>query len=283
MLRARLQFLHAATTTRVFGIRDFDHRRSARGRRAAGCGADRTTTPASRPSMRPWTTASTGSTRRRSTARDTRKPSSAAPCASCPRRAGRSCSRSSASARTATNPVKSATRAQVLAECDASLRRLGVDAIDLYQLHWPVEQPIPETAAACAELLKAGKIRAIGVSNYSVAQLEAWRATGVPLHSVQSPYSLLRPAVAADVLPFCAKTGHRRDRLFAALPRHAVRHVEEGQDVPRGRHPRRAQGLPGRPLRATPRRHRRAARPRRRERPERAAARGRRAAAHARA
>jgi len=104
------------------------------------------------------------------------------------------------------NLVKSATRAQVLAECDASLQRLGVDAIDLYQLHWPVEQPIPETAAACAELLEAGKIRAIGVSNYSVAQLEAWRATGVPLHSVQSPYSLLRPAVAADVLPYAAKT-----------------------------------------------------------------------------
>ena len=103
-------------------------------------------------------------------------------------------------------PTKSATRAQVLAECDASLKRLGVDAIDLYQLHWPVEQPIPETAAACAELLKAGKIRAIGVSNYSVAQLEEWRATGVPLHSVQSPYSLLRPAIASDVLPYTAKT-----------------------------------------------------------------------------
>jgi aryl-alcohol dehydrogenase-like predicted oxidoreductase len=102
---------------------------------------------------------------------------------------------------------KSATRAQVLAECDASLRRLGVEAIDLYQLHWPVEQPIAETAGACAELLKAGKIRAIGVSNYSVAQLEEWRATGVPLASVQSPYSLLRPAVAADVLPYAARTG----------------------------------------------------------------------------
>jgi hypothetical protein len=101
---------------------------------------------------------------------------------------------------------KSATRAQVHAECDASLKRLGVDAIDLYQLHWPVDQPIPETAAACAELLKAGKIRAIGVSNYSVAQLEAWRATGVPLHSVQSPYSILRPAIAADVLPYAAAT-----------------------------------------------------------------------------
>ncbi len=81
-----------------------------------------------------------------------------------------------------------------------------MDAIDLYQLHWPVEQPIPETAAVGAELLKAGKIRAIGVSNYSVAQLEEWRATGVPLHSVQSPYSILRPAVAADVLPYAAAT-----------------------------------------------------------------------------
>ena len=103
-------------------------------------------------------------------------------------------------------PSRSATRADVRRECEASLTRLGVDAIDLYQLHWPAPQPIAETAAACDELLKAGKIRAIGVSNYSVAQLEEWRATGVPLHSVQSPYSLLRPAIAADVLPYAATT-----------------------------------------------------------------------------
>ncbi len=103
-------------------------------------------------------------------------------------------------------PSRSATRADVQRECEASLTRLGVDAIDLYQLHWPAPQPIAETAAACADLLQAGKIRAVGVSNYSVAQLEEWRATGVPLHSVQSPYSVLRPAVAADVLPYAAKT-----------------------------------------------------------------------------
>jgi aryl-alcohol dehydrogenase-like predicted oxidoreductase len=102
--------------------------------------------------------------------------------------------------------TRSASRADVLRECEASLKRLGVDAIDLFQLHWPAPQPIAETAAACDELLKAGKIRAIGVSNYSVAQLEEWRATGVPLHAVQSPYSLLRPAIAADVLPYAAKT-----------------------------------------------------------------------------
>ena len=102
---------------------------------------------------------------------------------------------------------QSASAAEVHGECDGSLRRLGVELIDLYQLHWPAPQPIAETAAACAALLKAGKIRAIGVSNFSVAQLEEWRATGVPLHSVQPPFSILRPAVKETVLPWCAAHG----------------------------------------------------------------------------
>jgi aryl-alcohol dehydrogenase-like predicted oxidoreductase len=101
-------------------------------------------------------------------------------------------------------PVKSASESEVLEECDGSLRRLGVDQIDLYQLHWPAPQRIAETAAACAKLLKAGKIRFVGVSNFSVAQLEEWRATGVPLTSNQPPFSILRPAAAKDVLPWCA-------------------------------------------------------------------------------
>jgi aryl-alcohol dehydrogenase-like predicted oxidoreductase len=101
-------------------------------------------------------------------------------------------------------PVRSAAARDVIEECDASLRRLGVDRIDLYQLHWPAPQAIAETAGACARLLTAGKIRAIGVSNFSVAQLEEWRATGVPLHSVQPPYSILRPAAAKDILPWCS-------------------------------------------------------------------------------
>ncbi len=104
-------------------------------------------------------------------------------------------------------PVKSASAAEVIEECDASLRRLGVDAIDLYQLHWPVPQPIAETAEACAKLLAAGKVRAVGVSNFSVPQLEEWRATGVPLHSDQPPFSVLRPAAGTDVLPWCAANG----------------------------------------------------------------------------
>jgi len=104
-------------------------------------------------------------------------------------------------------PVKAAARADVMRECDASLKRLGVERIDLYQLHWPAAQPIAETARACEELLKAGKIRAIGVSNFSAEQLDEWQASGVPLHSLQCPYSILRPAAARDVLPWCAKHG----------------------------------------------------------------------------
>jgi aryl-alcohol dehydrogenase-like predicted oxidoreductase len=102
---------------------------------------------------------------------------------------------------------RSASAADVNAECEASLRRLAVDHIDLYQLHWPAPQPIAETASACAALLKAGKIRAIGVSNFSVPQLEEWRATGVPLHTDQPPYSILRPAVKHDLIPWCAAHG----------------------------------------------------------------------------
>ena len=99
--------------------------------------------------------------------------------------------------------TRAAGRADVVAECDASLRRLGTGHLDLFQQHWPAPQPIAETARACEDLLKAGKIRAIGVSNYSVEQLDEWRATGVPLHSLQSPYSILRPAVKSTVVPWC--------------------------------------------------------------------------------
>lgn len=105
------------------------------------------------------------------------------------------------------NRRQSASRQEVLAECEASLRRLGVERIDLYQLHWPVSQPVEETAGACHALLRDGKIRAVGVSNFSIPELEAWRATGVPLHSLQAPYSILRPAVASAQLPWCAAHG----------------------------------------------------------------------------
>jgi aryl-alcohol dehydrogenase-like predicted oxidoreductase len=101
--------------------------------------------------------------------------------------------------------ISDGSRARVLADCEYGLKTLGVECIDLFQLHWPTPTPIAETAAACAELLKAGKIRAVGVSNFSVEQLEAWRATGLPLHCVQNPYSLFKPEAEKTVLPWCAE------------------------------------------------------------------------------
>jgi aryl-alcohol dehydrogenase-like predicted oxidoreductase len=93
--------------------------------------------------------------------------------------------------------------AQVQRDCEEELQRLGVERIDLFQLHWPAPQPVEETAAACAALLKAGKIRAVGVSNFSAEQLAAWQATGLPLHSVQNGFSLVKPETGTAVLPWC--------------------------------------------------------------------------------
>jgi aryl-alcohol dehydrogenase-like predicted oxidoreductase len=103
--------------------------------------------------------------------------------------------------------VTSATRAEVIHDCDYNLRTFGVERLDLFQLHWPTPVPVAETAAACAELLQAGKIRAVGVSNFSVAQLDEWVATGLPLHSVQNAYSIVKPEAERDVLPWCAAHG----------------------------------------------------------------------------
>jgi aryl-alcohol dehydrogenase-like predicted oxidoreductase len=99
--------------------------------------------------------------------------------------------------------VSCGSRAQVIADCERGLRDLGVERIDLFQQHWPTPEPIDETAAACAELLKAGKIRAVGVCNYSVPQLEAWLATGHPLHALQTPYSIVKPEAGSTVIPWC--------------------------------------------------------------------------------
>jgi len=92
-------------------------------------------------------------------------------------------------------------------EVEDSLCRLQVDVIDLYQIHWPVEdQDIEEGWTAMAELQQAGKVRHIGVSNFSVAQMK--RCLDIaPIASLQPPYSLLNRAVEAEVLPFCVECG----------------------------------------------------------------------------
>lgn len=96
----------------------------------------------------------------------------------------------------------------VLKSCQASIRRLGVKQIDLYQLHWPSHQvPIEETMKAMEELVSRGKIRYIGVSNFSVAQtLEARDALPrSELVSNQVRYSLTHRSIEPDLLPFCEK------------------------------------------------------------------------------
>ena len=98
---------------------------------------------------------------------------------------------------------RNATRARIMQEIDASLRRLRTEYIDIYQVHWPDPLvPMEETAEAMRMLYEQGKVRAIGVSNFSVAQMESFRQVA-PLHVVQSPYNLFERAIEADILPYC--------------------------------------------------------------------------------
>lgn len=99
-------------------------------------------------------------------------------------------------------------RDSIVAECHASLKRLGVEVIDLYQCHWPDPgTPQDETMETLESLREAGKIRAYGVSNYSVPQLEDALGFGRALASTQPKYSLLSREVERDVLPFCRAHG----------------------------------------------------------------------------
>ncbi len=92
-------------------------------------------------------------------------------------------------------------------ECEQSLRRLGVDVIDLYQVHWPdPSTPVEETMAALLKLKEQGKIRAIGVSNYDVPWMERALKIG-PIDSLQPPFSLIQRKIEPAILPFCRDRG----------------------------------------------------------------------------
>jgi aryl-alcohol dehydrogenase-like predicted oxidoreductase len=93
-------------------------------------------------------------------------------------------------------------------ECEASLRRLQVDAIDLYQVHWPTDEiaDIDAGWAELADLQREGKIRWIGVSNFSVAELERARAIA-PVTSLQPPYSMLRRDFESELAPYVRERG----------------------------------------------------------------------------
>jgi aryl-alcohol dehydrogenase-like predicted oxidoreductase len=104
------------------------------------------------------------------------------------------------------NPVTMRNNSKHLVkECDESLKRLGVEAIDLYQIHWPdTTTPIEESWNTMVELKKAGKVKAIGVSNYNLDQLKRCQAIH-QVASLQPPYSLLRRDIEKDLVPFCIK------------------------------------------------------------------------------
>jgi aryl-alcohol dehydrogenase-like predicted oxidoreductase len=99
------------------------------------------------------------------------------------------------------------TMKQIRQECEASLQRLRVEAIDLYQIHWPVpDNEVEEGWSTMAELQRAGKVRWIGVSNFNVSQLE--RAAKIaPITSLQPPYSMINRAAEREILPWCLKHG----------------------------------------------------------------------------
>jgi aryl-alcohol dehydrogenase-like predicted oxidoreductase len=91
----------------------------------------------------------------------------------------------------------------IIKECEDSLRRLGTDYIDLYQQHWPdPTTPIAETMEALTQLIKQGKIRAAGVSNYS-ANLMAEAEKTLSLASNQVPYSMVERSIEAELVPYC--------------------------------------------------------------------------------
>lgn len=104
------------------------------------------------------------------------------------------------------NPIqvyKYAGKESIIRECEDSLKRLGTDYIDLYQIHWPDKTtPIQETMEAVAQLIEQGKVRYAGVCNYNTEQLEE-ASRYISLASNQVPYSMVKRGIEADTLPYC--------------------------------------------------------------------------------
>jgi len=116
------------------------------------------------------------------------------------------------------NMHRNASAARIQKEVEDSLRRLQTDCIDIYQIHWPdPNTPMEETAKAMQALFDAGKIRAIGVSNFSPAQMDEFRRFAT-LHTVQPPYNLFERAAEHDVLPY-AESHNLTSLTYGALCR----------------------------------------------------------------
>jgi aryl-alcohol dehydrogenase-like predicted oxidoreductase len=136
----------------------------------------------------------------------------------------------------------------ILAECDASLKRLGIETIDLYQMHWnQPDEDIEDGFEAMAKCVKEGKVRYLGVSNFTVEQMR--RVMKIhPLTSLQPPYSMFRRDIENDILLFCKKnnigvivysplqkgllSGKFTPAKIAALPADDVRHKDANFELP---------------------------------------------------
>jgi aryl-alcohol dehydrogenase-like predicted oxidoreductase len=134
---------------------------------------------------------------------------------------------------------KGASPAYVRQAADASLQRLKTDYIDLYQLHRPdPETPIADTLGALNDLVQAGKVREIGCSNFSVAQLQeaeaAVKAGAARFVSVQNEYSLFQREPEANVLPECARIGISFLPYFPLANGLLTGKYRKGQPVPEG-------------------------------------------------
>jgi len=98
---------------------------------------------------------------------------------------------------------KYAGKKSIVKECEDSLRRMGTDYIDLYQIHWPdITTPISETMEAVSRLIEQGKVKYAGVCNYNVEELKEARKT-ITLVADQVPYSMVKRDIEKDVVPYC--------------------------------------------------------------------------------
>ena len=103
------------------------------------------------------------------------------------------------------HPFRNASKGRIMQEIEDSLRRLKTDYVDIYHVHWPDPLvPMEETARTMKELFSQGKIRAIGVSNFSVEQMERFRQVS-PVHACQPPYNMFEREIEKDILPYCKK------------------------------------------------------------------------------
>ncbi|GAB3900923.1 aldo/keto reductase [Larkinella knui] len=131
---------------------------------------------------------------------------------------------------------KYASKESIMRECEASLKRLGTDYIDLYQIHWPdVTTPISESMEAVGRLIEQGKVRAAGVCNYSVEQMKEAERT-LKLVSNQVPFSMVKRDIEADLVPYCL-SANRSILAYSPLERGLLAgKIKPGHQFAKGDH-----------------------------------------------